>query len=247
MHTAKCKFYTERIALASSSKELHQIVNTLSNRHPPKILPTIYHNANLPSIFIKHFTKKVEKLTAKCKFYTERIALASSSKELHQIVNTLSNRHPPKILPTIYPNANLPSIFIKHFTNKVEILRANIASEPVTLVTGTTSAPKSCEIDPISSKLLIECLDSVLPSLTDLFNSSLVSGIFQQCFKSALVTPILKKRCLDHNDGGGGVDPIPCVSTHRISDPRSGPAQLLPPHVKQRSHPHGVRPQIPDR
>ena len=27
---------------------------------------------------------------------------------------------------------------------------------------------------------------------------------------------------------GGGVDPIPCVSTHRISDPRSGPAQLLP-------------------
>ena len=31
VHTAKCKFYTERIALASSSKELHQIVNTLSN------------------------------------------------------------------------------------------------------------------------------------------------------------------------------------------------------------------------
>ena len=72
---------------------------------------------------------KVSKLvhTAKCKFYTERIALASSSKELHQIVNTLSNRHPPKILPTIYLSADLPSIFIKHFTNKVEKLRANIA------------------------------------------------------------------------------------------------------------------------
>ena len=40
-HTAKCKFHNEGIALASSSKELHQIVNTLSNRHPPKILPTI--------------------------------------------------------------------------------------------------------------------------------------------------------------------------------------------------------------
>ena len=70
--------------------------------------------------------------TAKCKFYTERIALASSSKELHQIVNTLSNRHPPKILPTIYPSADIPSIFIKQFTNKVEKLRANIASEHVT-------------------------------------------------------------------------------------------------------------------
>ena len=41
VHTAKCKFYTEGIALASSCKELHQIVNTLSNRHPPKILPSI--------------------------------------------------------------------------------------------------------------------------------------------------------------------------------------------------------------
>ena len=128
---------------------------------------------------------KVSKLvhTAKCKFYTEGIALASSSKELHQIVNTLSNRHPPKILPTIYPSADLPSIFIKYFTNKVEKLRANIASENVTstLVTWTTAilflrlkkvsqftvkecilnfAPKSCELDPIPSKLLIECLDS---------------------------------------------------------------------------------------
>ena len=120
---------------------------------------------------------KVSKLvhTAKCKFYTERIALASSSKELHQIVNTLSNRHPPKILPTIYPSADLPSIFIKHHTNNVEKHRANIASEHVTstLVTGTTaatfaplekvsqltvkecirnSAPKSCELDPILPK-----------------------------------------------------------------------------------------------
>ena len=67
---------------------------------------------------------KVSKLvhTAKCKSYTERIALASSSKELHQIVNALSNRYPPKILPTIYPCAELPSIFIEHFTNKVDKL-----------------------------------------------------------------------------------------------------------------------------
>ena len=34
-HTTICKYYTEGIALASSSKELHQIVNALSNRHPP--------------------------------------------------------------------------------------------------------------------------------------------------------------------------------------------------------------------
>ena len=169
---------------------------------------------------------KVSKLvhTAKCKFYTEKIALASSSKELHQIVITLSSRQidPLRILPTIYRSADLPSIFIKHFTNKVEKLRVNIASEHVTstLVTGTTAAtfssfddvsqltvkicilnsPKSCDLDPIPFKLLIECLDSILPSLTDLFTSSLASGIFPQCFKSALVTSILKKGYLDRND-----------------------------------------------
>ena len=51
VHTAKCKYYTERIAQASSSKELHQIDNALSNRHPPKILPAIYPSADLPSLF----------------------------------------------------------------------------------------------------------------------------------------------------------------------------------------------------
>ena len=40
---------------------------------------------------------------------------------------------------------------------------------------------------------------SWLYSLTDLFISSLESGIFPQCFKSILVTPIVKKRCIDHN------------------------------------------------
>ena len=134
--------------------------------------------------------------SAKCKSYTERIALASSSKELHQIVNTLSNRHSPRILPTIYPSADLPSIFIKHSTNKVEKLRANIASEHVTstLVTGTTAATFS------SFEKMSQLTDSILPSLTGLFNFSLASGIFSHCFKSALETPILKKKCLDHND-----------------------------------------------
>ena len=86
------------------------------------------------------------------------------------------------ILPTIYPSADLPSIFIKHLTNKVKTLRAIIASEHVTstLVTGTTaasffsfekvsqltvkecihnSAPNSCDLHPVPSKHLIECLD----------------------------------------------------------------------------------------
>ena len=79
--------------------------------------------------------------TDKCQFYTEGIALASSIEELHQIVNTLSNRH-PKILPTIYPSADLPILLIRYLTNKEEKLIANITSEPATakLVTRITTA-----------------------------------------------------------------------------------------------------------
>ena len=53
---------------------------------------------------------------------------------------------------------------------------------------------------PNTSKFLMKYQDSILPSLTDVFYSSLASHIFPQCVKSALVTLILKKRCLDHND-----------------------------------------------
>ena len=109
---------------------------------------------------------KVSKLvhTARCKYYTERIALASSSKELHQIVNKLSNRHPPKILPTIYPSADLPSIFIKHFTKKVENLRANIASEHVTSIldTGTTAATFSSFVK-VSQLTVKQCILNSAP------------------------------------------------------------------------------------
>ena len=54
----------------------------------------------------------------------------------------------------------------------------------------------SCDLDPIPPKLLMECLDFILHYLTVVFISSLVSGIFPQYFKSALVTPIIKRGAL---------------------------------------------------
>ena len=121
---------------------------------------TIFKDLNRQA---KHKVSKVVH-AAKCKLYTERIALASSGKELHQIVNTLSNRHPPKILPTIYPCADLPNIFIKHLTNKVQKLRANIASEHVTstLVTGTTAATFS-SFEKMAQLKVKECILTSAP------------------------------------------------------------------------------------
>ena len=129
---------------------------------PPSLQKVIAHNSSpwFESIGDELFMAKRERRQAERKWRNTMLTIfkdlyrqakhmvsrlvhtAKCSKELCQIVNTLSNRHPPKILPTIYPSADLPSIFIKHATNKVEKLRANIVSEHVTstLVTGTTTA-----------------------------------------------------------------------------------------------------------
>ena len=61
LHSANCQSYTEGIALASSSKERHQIVDKHSNRHKTKILPAIYPDSDLPSLLIIHFNDKVQK------------------------------------------------------------------------------------------------------------------------------------------------------------------------------------------
>ena len=61
------------------------------------------------------------------------------------------------------------------------------------------SAPKSCDLDPIPTALLFDCVDAVLPSLTGMINESLASGFFPDVHKTALVTPLLKKVGLDNN------------------------------------------------
>ena len=159
--------------------------------------------------------------TAECQFYTERIVLSSFSNEIRQKVYIPSNRHPPENVPTNYLQTFL--VFSLDTDNKVREFRANIALKPdismSTLRTRTTatflhlkvsqstanefilnSAPMSCYLDPIPSKLFIGCLDSIFLSLTYLFNPYLASDILPQCFKSGLVTPTIKKRCLGHID-----------------------------------------------
>ena len=46
----------------------------------------------------------------------------------------------------------------------------------------------------------MECLDTLLPSFTAHVNSSLSSAVFLEVFKTALVTPLLKKKSLDQNE-----------------------------------------------
>ena len=57
--------------------------------------------------------------------------------------------------------------------------------------------PKSCDLDPIPTSVLYDCLDEIIPIVTSIINKSLSSDIVPQCFKHALVKPLLKKVSLD--------------------------------------------------
>ena len=64
---------------------------------------------------------------------------------------------------------------------------------------------KSCDLDPIPTPILHDCLDEITPIVTDIVNKSLSCGVVPQCFKHALVKPLLKKANLDPN----------CLSNYR--------------------------------
>ena len=63
------------------------------------------------------------------------------------------------------------------------------------------SSKKSCGLDPIPTKLLLDCLDVLLPTITKMINYSLEYGDFSSAWKIALV---LKERWLKKD----GLEPI---------------------------------------
>ena len=61
----------------------------------------------------------------------------------------------------------------------------------------STSLPKSCSLDPLPTSLLKENIDNILPSITKIVNKYITSGCFPSIYKTAQVTPSLKKSSLD--------------------------------------------------
>jgi len=62
------------------------------------------------------------------------------------------------------------------------------------------SANKSCELDPIPTWLLKECLNELLPLITKLVNASLQAAHVPTTFKSSRIRPLIKKPGLDQNE-----------------------------------------------
>ena len=156
------------------------------------------------------------------------VAKLKYCKQLFHVTDKLLGRHKSSPLPITISLECLPDQFSTYFHDKVAIIKNQLdcgtlhalvspynhdtefhhtpftSFQPITTdylhSVVTKCAPKSCELDPIPTSLLLECLDTVLPTMTSIINDSLKSGVFPSIYKSAIVTPLLKKPSLDPND-----------------------------------------------
>ena len=63
-----------------------------------------------------------------------------------------------------------------------------------------SSSSKSCDLDPILTSVLQNCLDILITVITDIINISMETSTFPQNFKEAHVRPLIKKTCLPENE-----------------------------------------------
>ena len=61
------------------------------------------------------------------------------------------------------------------------------------------SPVKSCELDPLPTWLLKECIAELVPIITDIVNMSLGEYMIPKSLKTALIRPLLKKTGLEIN------------------------------------------------
>ena len=159
--------------------------------------------------------------SAKSNFLKAEISKADS-KKMYSLVNSLTGNE-PQPWPTCSSNTELANIFCVFFNNKISKIRDELDSLPNGFsdsgVANTTTTskletfslmekkelriaisklkPKSCELDPCPGWLFKDYLETLLPSLLRIVNTSLQRGIVPSDFKHGLIRPLLKKSSLD--------------------------------------------------
>jgi hypothetical protein len=150
---------------------------------------------------------------------------ATNPRKLWNTVNSLLHRKPPPVLPSYTDPSSLCQSFAKFFCDKVTDLHAKLlaktthtsphtspshhptnlsyfqpttADEVCKLL--TQSPVTNCELDPIPTTLLLQCSSILVPTITNIINLSLATGVFPQQFKTCSVHPLLKKSNLDREN-----------------------------------------------
>jgi len=148
---------------------------------------------------------------------------SSNPRKLWQTINNILHRKPSTVTPSASTHTSLADSFSSFFTDKIAKLHSALTSNfhnsispdidppykptplcafrPATeeeIIKLIKQAPdKQCDLDPIPTSLLKQCVHILAPTITNIVNLSLSTGDFPSVFKRAIVTPLLKKPSLD--------------------------------------------------
>ena len=121
-------------------------------------------------------------------------AVISNSSELSNAFNDHFSTVEPRLANVIPPIANNNSSYTNNINvNNNKFSFSSINCSIVFLHLIKLSRSKATGLDNISPKIIRECADLISVSLCDLFNKSLVSGIFPGDWKCARVAPLFKQ------------------------------------------------------
>ena len=167
----------------------------------------------------------VNKLVDKAKtaYYSAQVDDCKGDQgKLFKIVNTLLHKSKGRecVLPTRKSDRELADKFSNYFYEKIQNIRGLFgpspdhssvaleaslhplsvfepASEDEIKAVIMKSPSKSCELDPVPTFIIKQCVDAIVPHLTLIVNKSLQSGHFSDSLKVAHIRPLLKKTGLD--------------------------------------------------
>ena len=156
--------------------------------------------------------------SAKTQYIRDKITECKNPKELHATLGHLMGRD---ICRTTMADTEKCEEFSDYFADKILKIQAGFSASTATLDEPLSFQPrasysefhemssdevsrvvqsmntKHCSLDPIPTWILKKCIPSIAPVLTRLANLSLHGGGIPDHFKTAKVTPILKKPSLD--------------------------------------------------
>ena len=154
---------------SSNPRNLWKTVNNLLHRGTSHPLPNSIPSASIADSFASFFTDKVSTL---------RLSL-----------QTLLSKSTSTQTDSSYSDATLPP------TISFNLFEPATEAEIITLI--QASQNKQCDLDPIPTSLLKDCVALLAPTITKLINLSLSTGTFPTLFKDSVVKPLLKKPSLD--------------------------------------------------
>lgn len=199
-----------------------QTDDTRSLRKRSRALERLWHKTKTQEDFTQYKSALLKYYsclhTAKQTYFITLInTFSSTPRQLFSTFNTLLC--PPLPPPT---NTLTAQEIANHFKTKIDTIHEEITNaqkpppcnnpcpqiqsllpsfNPVTITEVakllSSTHLTTCPLDPVPSQMLRSPSDSILHSLTHIFNLNLSCGIFPNSLKHALVIPILKKPSLD--------------------------------------------------